>query len=446
MASTTSPAPTARNHRWRRARHPDRHGSGSSLEQNAPAGPFVRFQREVDEASMLDAVSGRSGSRRTSRSQLWAVLGIVAAATTIAHAQPPPAPEPTPPTLTPVAAPTPVTTPVADEPTARATRHLDRGKALITAGQYDKAIEQFQLSYAIVQAPQVQFEIAEAYRARNDAKSALHAYRGYLVLVSEGELAAHARTRIIELTAALKQIEAARAEYPLIVTDRPILLSAGMTAIDFSLNLPTYDLTAVDTMGNVTTTRTRLGERFHSDFGVRHAFGRLQLSGGSRVAAKFDSYYLGAAIQTGDVPGSVSLTLAYYRAGGVDYAFTESISYAHRLFRIQGRFVLYGGASAAISEVSVEPPMGISASGSSVSLSAFGSAIVQLTPRLSVGVYPSFRAEVRNSYDAKAPPTLGEVTQTTLALGRWDVYGQFGLSNLTDAPRPFASFGAVCRF
>lgn len=423
--------------------------------RNAPAVRSIAISEKPAKATMLDAVAGRTRRRGTSRSWRLVVVAIVAAANTVAHAQAPPDPESTPaltPETTPVPAPptepapTAEITPVVDDATARATSHRDQGTAFANAGQHDQAIEQFRRSYAIVPAPQVQFEIAEAYRAKEDATSALHAYRAYLVLVSEGELAAHARTRIIELTAALEQIEAARAEYPLIVTDRPILLTAGLTAIDFSLNLPTYDLTTVDMMGNATTTRTGLGERFHSDFGVRHAFGRLQLSAGSRVAGQFDSYYLGAAIATGDVPGSVSVTVSFYRDGGVDYAFTESLSYAHRLLWIRGRFVLFGGASAAISEVSTSPPMEMSASGSSVSLSAFASAIVQLTPRLSIGVYPSFRAEVRNTYETKAPSTLGEMTQASLALGMWDIYGQFGLFNLTDAPRPYASFGAVCRF
>ncbi len=92
---------------------------------------------------------------------------------------------------------------------AKARTHFTRGTRLYKDAQYDQAIVEYQAAYSALPAPDFLFNIAQAYRLKNDAPKALEYYNRYLTLAPSGGAADEARTNIAVLT---KQVEAARAE------------------------------------------------------------------------------------------------------------------------------------------------------------------------------------------------------------------------------------------
>lgn len=87
----------------------------------------------------------------------------------------------------------------------QAQAHFKQGKAFLDAGVFDEAIKEFQSSYKLAAIPELQFDIGEAYRLKGDSKSAVAAYRAYLSIVSEGELADTARMQVALLTKQLSE-------------------------------------------------------------------------------------------------------------------------------------------------------------------------------------------------------------------------------------------------
>ncbi|MDB4965321.1 MAG: Thiol-disulfide isomerase [Myxococcales bacterium] len=93
------------------------------------------------------------------------LLGLVAVAMTL------------PLTALPVAAaPPPAPAPVADP----ARDHYERGLAKYNLAEFDAAIAEFKQSYELSKAPRLLFNIAQAYRLKKDAESALYFYNTYL--------------------------------------------------------------------------------------------------------------------------------------------------------------------------------------------------------------------------------------------------------------------------
>jgi hypothetical protein len=75
---------------------------------------------------------------------------------------------------------------------AEAAHAAAEGKALFDQGLYDGAIERYEASFAIVPTAEVQFAIAEAYRAKGDTANAVRAYNLYKALNEPKPSAANA--------------------------------------------------------------------------------------------------------------------------------------------------------------------------------------------------------------------------------------------------------------
>src|SRR5690349_20982987 len=58
--------------------------------------------------------------------------------------------------------------------------HFEIGLRHYNLGEFDRAIVEFKLAYRRSEAPGLLFNIAQAHRARGDARSALHFYAAFL--------------------------------------------------------------------------------------------------------------------------------------------------------------------------------------------------------------------------------------------------------------------------
>ena len=233
--------------------------------------------------------------------------------------------------------------------------------------------------------------------------------------------------------------------YPTEVTDRPVVLFAGMTELGFGLNFPTFVETTTNAMGNTVTTTTNLGDKIRPDFSSAHGFGRIDVVGGY---SGNEFFYVGARMQTGCIPAVLSITLG--ANGGVDregrnhWRFVQSASYGYRWTVVPGRLAISGHVGAGAFEAT--DPGDMPSSGSTISISAGGGATVQLTSSLALSVVPGISRTVRDTSSTDRAARIGTTAQLSLAFRRWDFYAQFALSDLTDTRRPFAAAGADHRF
>jgi len=91
----------------------------------------------------------------------------------------------------------------AQEDEARA--HYLLGKQHHDAGEYAAAIAEFQEAYRLAPAPQLWFNIAQAYRLQGDKANAVDYYRKYLDAEPEGDGAGEAKENIVNLTRELEE-------------------------------------------------------------------------------------------------------------------------------------------------------------------------------------------------------------------------------------------------
>lgn len=232
--------------------------------------------------------------------------------------------------------------------------------------------------------------------------------------------------------------------YPTEVTDRPVVLFAGMTELGVALNFPTFVETTMDGMGNTVTTTTKLGHEMRLDFSSRHGFGGIDIFGGFGSNQLF---YVGAAMQTGCIPAVVSITLGAnggFSQEGSHFRFSQSASYGYRWTVVPGRLAI--GGNVGVSAFEATDPGDMPSSGSIISISAGGGATVQLTSRLALSVAPGISRTVRDTYSTDRAARNGTTAQLSLSFRRWDFYAQFALFDLTETRRPFAAAGAVHRF
>jgi hypothetical protein len=92
---------------------------------------------------------------------------------------------------------------LAEESEARkqARAHFRAGTAFFEVGAYDQAIEQYEMAYQLLPAPDLLFNLAQAYRLKGDDTAAMAQYRRYLASVSTGPVADEARAHLRELAA-----------------------------------------------------------------------------------------------------------------------------------------------------------------------------------------------------------------------------------------------------
>ena len=92
----------------------------------------------------------------------------------------------------------------ADRTTTEARRHFEQGREFLDAGLYDKAIAEFETALSYQRAPELLFNIAQAFRLKGDAKQARETYKRFIEVSPRGPIADEARGHIEALT---RQIE-----------------------------------------------------------------------------------------------------------------------------------------------------------------------------------------------------------------------------------------------
>lgn len=97
----------------------------------------------------------------------------------------------------------------ADDANARS--HFRQGLAFFRAGDYDRAISEYQLSYDLSPQPDLIFDIALCHDRAGRPEQALQSYRRYLELAPDGRVAEEAREDIARLTPIVDKLAADRA-------------------------------------------------------------------------------------------------------------------------------------------------------------------------------------------------------------------------------------------
>src|SRR6266508_1881615 len=80
-----------------------------------------------------------------------------------------------------------------------AKKHYDEGITHYNLGEFDAAIGEFKAAYALTSEPGLLFNIAQAYRLKEDYKQALYFYKTYLRLMPEAVNRADVERWIAEL-------------------------------------------------------------------------------------------------------------------------------------------------------------------------------------------------------------------------------------------------------
>jgi tetratricopeptide (TPR) repeat protein len=87
----------------------------------------------------------------------------------------------------------------ADTLTDQAKRDVTAGLAAQSEGRYDDAIALYKRAYDAVPHPEILFDLAQAYRLKGDAETALGLYQRYVAVEPRGRVAADARRWVAEL-------------------------------------------------------------------------------------------------------------------------------------------------------------------------------------------------------------------------------------------------------
>ena len=108
-----------------------------------------------------------------------------------------------------------------DRPAARAKAHYERGVAAYDSGQYDRAIQAFTSAHALDPAPVLLYNVAQSYRKKGEAASALVFYRRYLEAAPAAEDRPQVEARIRELETAVQASAAPSPPVPAIKEWQP---------------------------------------------------------------------------------------------------------------------------------------------------------------------------------------------------------------------------------
>jgi hypothetical protein len=238
---------------------------------------------------------------------------------------------------------------------------------------------------------------------------------------------------------------AATPAYPLEHTDRPLVLFPGMTTLDLSLDMPQYSTTSVDAMGNTTTTK-----HFHHllDLTIEHAFGSMQI--GARAVDNTAGPYFYVSGETMVGTGAVYVDL-YAEVptpnSPVGHNYGQFFGYVYKALVAPKRLALLAGASVVISELQLTPAMQPASSGYESNFNVGGEVDVQLTSRLAFRLGPSVGVPIGHSASLPTPRVYLNVDSSVLvALGHWDLYGQFFVEDVTHDVYVFFAVGFVHRW
>lgn len=95
-----------------------------------------------------------------------------------------------------------------DDARVRAEARWKQGKAFYDAGQWDRAIAEFQAVWEVTKEPDLLFGIGLAFQKKGDARSALDYFKRYLALAPAGDAANEARDFVVVLTPKVEALDA----------------------------------------------------------------------------------------------------------------------------------------------------------------------------------------------------------------------------------------------
>lgn len=245
------------------------------------------------------------------------------------------------------------------------------------------------------------------------------------------------------------------ASFPVMYTERPIMLYDGMTEVAVDLDLPTYTISSTDAAGNATTRTTRIGEYVDLDPRIRHAFGPVEIGAGIgfNLAHPLDHYYPGSitgysvagrfAVGIGDISVGLGAHPTFNSADHSDHA---SIGYELKWHAVPELFALYAGAWLAMDDYSFTssagPPTADRVESGSLQVDCELHALQKLTADL----YGDIVAPLASL----SGMTGRTYTQLSLAAiyegGGYDLVANFGVGDLTHNASIGAAIGVRFRF
>jgi hypothetical protein len=234
--------------------------------------------------------------------------------------------------------------------------------------------------------------------------------------------------------------------YPQADTDRPLVLFPGMTVLDISVNFETFFATNTDSMGNTTTTRFIRPEL---DLALEHAFGPMEVLAELTGNAYGPLWAFSGQMMLG--PGALSFTFdgqARTPNSGISSLYDQIVAYSYKRLLLPHWLAIYAGGNVDLGEVKVTPTPAIENRDYSVYGQLSASIDVQLMPRLALDVGPSVDVVLAHSASLSGDTsTLNAGSALILALGHWDLYGNFDVNDLlAHRPSTFSSVGFVHRW
>ena len=219
-------------------------------------------------------------------------------------------------------------------------------------------------------------------------------------------------------------------EYPLAVTDRPIVLPAGATLLDISYELKTYVLHGM---------RSGFTDDTTPNVAVGHAFGPVEIDLGAGELA-----YGSVAIDLGGPTLAVNAFFTFPQSKDI-YSYTQGISVIHKLVLAPQQFAVFGSASLSLHEIQILDPT--PASGHVITARTRAGLEIQLAPNVALISAALVEAPLQQSSAFHSITALTVSAELLFAIRRWDFYVAGSLYDITrTGPSTFLSLGFTKRW
>jgi hypothetical protein len=229
-------------------------------------------------------------------------------------------------------------------------------------------------------------------------------------------------------------VSTARAEYPIEVADRPLVMHAGMNELALYYSRGHQLVTMADTMGNPVTMRSDFGERTRWVLGYAHSFGRVELI----ASLSNENGMLGVRVAATDslvVALRVTGEGGTYAMGGSYYVIGQSLRAGYRVAHVPRRFALHVNGGALLAEGRVRVFDGSFRSGVEVQADVGTYGTVQLARNVSAWAGASAAALVHSTFVDERGGGFNADGGFQLSQRRWDFSAVGGVSDFTDTQR-----------
>jgi hypothetical protein len=230
-------------------------------------------------------------------------------------------------------------------------------------------------------------------------------------------------------------------EYPLAITDRPLVLPPGVTELDIAEQFRTYVQDVVDAMGNTTRDRTAFASHRTPELALGHSFGGVQVTGGLGEVAD-----LSVDIDTKSIPGVFGIGFSDHWVRGAGYDYSQSFGVGHKLVVSPGQFAIFGGSAVSLNERTIMPDPATLSPTHTIGVSGRVTGEAQLTSRLGVYATVGAWAPVHQSSSLHSTAQLNTGVTLLFAFRRWDLFTGFSLGDVTRDPATYFAFGFAHRW